>query len=347
MTENLSDSQKKVLESVKSLPDQIKQAILEVRELSIPEDYKLKTDKVVICGMGGSRFPAVILEGFFEPELKKPVVICQDYSVPGWVDRKTLVVLSSYSGTTEETISSMESAEKKTEYLFGISTGGELERQLKSKGKPFYKLNPVHNPSGQPRLAFGYSFGALASLLEQTEAVSASNEALLNEIQFMKNIAEQFSQKGSLAYKTAEQISGKMPIFISAEFLKGLGNSSNNQFNETAKSIADFHNIPELNHHLMEGLKNPRNFKDVALFVFYYSSLYSSRISKRFKITKEVVEKNHIPALFLEAEGDNKIQHLFYFMMLSAFASFYLSMIYNEDPSVIPFVDYFKKRLSE
>ncbi|GIW62193.1 MAG: bifunctional phosphoglucose/phosphomannose isomerase [Patescibacteria group bacterium] len=348
MLKSLSDSQKKVVASIQSLPDQINQALREIKQLKLAKDYAQNTDKVVICGMGGSRFPGVILEGFFESELKKPVFICQDYFTPGWLDNKTLVILSSYSGTTEETISSLESASAKTDYLIGISTGGKLEEKMKELNRPFYKLNPVHNPSGQPRLAFGYSFGALAGLLEQINALKkGTTDNLLEEISFMKKIAEAFGQENSLPYQTAKQIERKMPIFVSAEFLKGLGNAVNNQINETAKSIADFHNIPELNHHLMEGLKNPKQFKDLAVFVFYYSDLYYSRIAKRFTITKEVVRQNHIPTIWLEAEGKNKAQQLFYFMMLSAFVSFYLSYLYQEDPSIIPFVDYFKKRLSE
>jgi len=146
-----------------------------------------------------------------------------------------------------------------------------------------------------------------------------------------------------LAYKVYE----KYPYFIVSEFLTGVVNAIANQTNETSKSISSFRVIPELNHHLMEGLKHPKELKNIAFFIFFYSNLYSKSIKKRFEITKEVVKKNNIKTLWIELMGKTKLDQVFELVSLGSYFSMYLSMLYKEDPTVIPYVDYFKKRLKE
>jgi glucose/mannose-6-phosphate isomerase len=126
-----------------------------------------------------------------------------------------------------------------------------------------------------------------------------------------------------------------------------VGNAIANQTNETAKAISDFYVIPELNHHLMEGLKHPEILKKLLIFVFFESDLYSSPIQKRFLITKEVVEKNKVKTFAYKLLGKNKIEQVFEMMALGSFFSMYLSVLYKENPAAIPYVDYFKKRLKE
>ncbi len=346
MQNKKQDNRERVFASVRSLDKQIKQALTESLSLSIPQDF-LQADKILIFGMGGSRFPAVVVQEFFKPELSKVIFVNDEYLIPGWVDENTVCIFSSYSGTTEEVLDNLSSAAERTEKLIGITTGGDLEKRLREMGKPVYVYDPVHNPSGQPRIAIGYAVGAVMGVLKGLGAIDFSNKEFDEAVDFLSKTTSDFAEKESFVYKKAKEAFDKIPFYITAEFLRGFGNAVNNQTNETAKSVADFHYIPELNHHLMEGLKNPSCLREHSIFLFFYSNFYTKRIQKRFRITREVVEKNNISTIWLQVEGKTKLEQLFWCLGFSSFFTLYLADLYGEDPNVIPFVDYFKKRLKE
>lgn len=340
----------KVLLSINSLPDQLLQSFKEIQNTDIAINLK-KINKILVCGMGGSRFPSLIVQNLFKEELPIPYLISDDYRLPGYVDEKTLVVLSSYSGTTEETINALEKAKTKKAKIFVIASGGKLKEIAIKNKYPGYFFEPKHNPSQQPRIGVGYLLGSHLGLLVKLEILAGFKKDIENAI---KNLSKFLSLLDinkktnlNLAKKTAQQIYGYFPQYIVSEFLTGVGNAIANQTNETAKSIASFWVIPELNHHLMEGLKNPTAFKKNALFVFIYSSLYSKPIKKRFIITKEVIDQYQIKNLWIEVSGKNKVEQAFNLVGFASFLTFYLSVLYQENPALIPYVDYFKKRLAE
>ena len=240
-----------VTKSINLFPNQINDSFKKSLLVIFPEEY-LHVKNIVACGMGGSRFPHYIIKELFKEELTIPYFINDDYNLPGFVDSNTLVILSSYSGTTEEVLSMGKKAYEKKAKIIGISDGGELKDFLSEIRAPGYFFDPIYNPSGQPRIGFGYLIGGIIGLLlnlkildyHKNEIISAFNKIKIKEIE---TEAEQMAKK----------VLNKYPYYIVSEFLTGVGNAIANQTNETAKSISSFRVIPELNHHLMEGLKNP------------------------------------------------------------------------------------------
>ncbi|MCX7881029.1 MAG: hypothetical protein N2482_00745 [Patescibacteria group bacterium] len=344
-----SDNQK-VVQSLDNLNHQIEQSFIEVEKTSFPYFYK-KANNIVICGMGGSRFPALIIKELFKDELSLPIIINDDYLLPGFVNKKTLVILSSYSGTTEEVLINAQKSLNKKALIFAITSGNQLAKICLEKKLPVYVFRPLYNPSNQPRIGFGYSIGALLSFLIKLGFLNVDKKKVMVAIKKIPKLTASFKTdietKKNPAKQLALSLYQKYPYFTVAEFLTGWGNALANQTNETAKNISIFRVIPELNHHLMEGLKHPQEIKKLLVFVFFYSSLYSSSIQKRFLITKEVVEKNRIKTLWLTFSGKDKIEQVFEAMALGSYFTFYLSLLYQENPSLIPYVDYFKKRLKE
>ncbi|MCR4312686.1 MAG: hypothetical protein NUV58_00355, partial [Candidatus Roizmanbacteria bacterium] len=231
--------------------------------------------------------------------------------------------------------------EKKAK-IIGISDGGELKVFLEKINAPGYFFDPVYNPSGQPRIGFGYLIGGIAGLLLNLKVLNYSQNGIVEAI---NNIHGKEIEKE--AEIMAKKIFNKYPYYIVSEFLTGVGNSIANQTNETAKSISSFRIIPELNHHLMEGLKNPKESVKNSLFIFFFSKLFSTSIQKRFLITKEVVEKNGIETLWYELKGQNKVEQAFELMIFGNYLTMHLSKLYGENPATVPFVDYFKKKLKE
>jgi len=336
--------------SVNSLPLQLDQSFTEAMAISFPESYR-HVANVVICGMGGSRFPALIIQHLYKSLLKVPVTINDDYLLPGFVDENTLVLLSSYSGTTEEIVMCGKLALDKKAKLTGLCVGGEIAEFLKLSNCPAYIFDPKHNPSGQPRIGFGYGVGGVLGLLMNLRLINDKKESITSAIAHLPKLLNSFTietpRKDNLSKQLAEKVYNLYPYFVVAEFLTGVGNATQNQFNETAKTISSFRVIPELNHHLLEGLKHPDEHVKMGLFILFFSRLYSERVQKRFKITKDVIEQNKLKTMWIELNGLTKIEQAFEVMGLGNYASMYLAALYQENPNVIPFVDYFKKELAK
>jgi glucose/mannose-6-phosphate isomerase len=330
-----------VLKSINLFSEQIRDSFEKSSELILPKEYQ-KVKNIIACGMGGSRFPHYIIKELFKEEITIPYVINDDYNLPGFVDSNTLVILSSYSGTTEEILTTGQKAYEKKAKIIGLSSGGELKFFLNQIKAPGYFFNPVYNPSNQPRIGFGYLIGGIMGLLFNLKILNLEKNNILLSVNNIdiKKIEEE-------AKLMAQRIVNKYPYYIVSEFLTGIGNAIANQTNETAKSISSFRVIPELNHHLMEGLKNPKELAKISLFIFFFSKLFSPPIQKRFHITKEVVEKNNIETAWYELKGQNKIEQAFELMIFGNFLTMYLSGLYGENPAAVPYVDYFKEKLKE
>ncbi len=339
-----------VLKSVDALPQQLQQSFTESQNTVFPPDYS-QVKNIVVCGMGGSRFPVLIIRELFKDRLKIPYQINDDYVLPGFVNKDTLVILSSYSGTTEEVITCGKLAKEKGVKIAGIAMGGEIATFLKEVNAPSYIFNPQYNTSGQPRIGFGYNVGGHLGFLFKLGFIDCPktevDDALKNLPSLLKSFMIDEPKNSNPAKQLAEKLYKKYPYYIVSEFLTGVGNAIANQTNETAKAISSFRVIPELNHHLMEGLKFPEVLKNIAVFVLFYSNLYSTSIQKRFRITKDVVEQNHIETVWHELKGKNKVEQVFELMGLGGYLNMYLSALYEQNPSVIPYVDYFKKKLKE
>lgn len=338
----------KIVISINNLHQQIRQAFTESLKINwLKKDEEI--NNLVFSGMGGSRFPAIIVKELFKEQIAKPIVINDNYQLPGFVGKKTLVILNSYSGTTEEVLVMAEQAKEKGAKIVGITKGGLLADFFKKNNLPHYCFNPIYNPSDQPRIGFGYSVGAVLGLLTNLKLIKIEPkiiDAALKKLElFIKNFSIETPTKINQAKKLALSLYQKYPYFIVSEFLTGVGNAIANQINETAKNISDFRVIPELNHHLMEGLKHPKEIKKFLVFVFFNSEFFDLRIQKRVKITNEIVEKNQIKTINYSLKGKNKIEQVFELMALGSFLSMYLSVLYQENPSVVPYVDYFKKKI--
>lgn len=339
-----------VLTSVNALPQQLSQAFEEITSLKFPHSFEA-IENVVVCGMGGSRFPAYIVKELFKDSLNVPYILNDDYTIPAFVNKKTLVVLSSYSGTTEEVLEAGRQADAKGAMLAGICAGGDIAKYLKQKGAPVYVFNPKYNPSGQPRIGFGYGVGSHIGLMFALRLVDSSRTEVQSALKALPSLLTLYSvntpETKNPAKQLARKLQGKYPYYIVSEFLTGVGNAVANQTNETAKSISSFRIIPELNHHLMEGLKFPTELHAIGTFVFFFSKLYTPSIQKRFHITKDVVEQNTIGTIWHELKGKTKLEQTFELMGLGSYLSMYSSALYQQDPNAIPFVNYFKDQLKK
>jgi glucose/mannose-6-phosphate isomerase len=329
--------------SLKLLPEQFDEAWRQ--SSNIKHDWNINEIKnIVVCGMGGSRFTPLTVKYLYSDRIKVPYEIVDQYNLPNYVDSNSLVILSSYSGITEEVISCANEAFAKKSFVSAVSAGGEIGNIIKGKGLPAYIFVPKNNPSGQPRLGVGYMLGGHLGLLKSFGFLNIENSEINNSVKYAKGLISEGNEK----YKDyADKLKDKYPFIIVSEHLRGFANGFANQINENAKGISDFRYISELNHHLMEGLANPSSFREKALFLFFKSSLYQPRIQKRFDLTHEVVSKQSVETLTIKLIGKTKLDQVLEGFVLSGFTTYYLSKLYNVDPIKIPWVDYFKTKLGQ
>lgn len=330
-----------VFDSTEMFVDQCEQIWTDVKNITYPQEYN-QTKNIVICGMGGSSYGGRIIQNLFKETLKIPAYVNDDYSLPAYVESSSLVLLSSYSGTTEEVLSAGKEALAKKAKVTWIASSTSLAKILDINNLPGVIFDPRYNPSGKPRLGTGYSVLGAIAILNQIGLVKIEDKVIQQAIDELRRQKEMIKTE---AIKFAKEIFENIPIIFAAEFLKGNVYVLRNQINETAKSFSAFSELPDLNHYLMEGLKNPSNKKIKIIFIT--SDLYSDIIKKRFDLTKDVVGKNNVEFLEYKPQGSTKISQVLNTLAFGGYLSLYLALLYGQDPSVIPWVDYFKEQLAK
>jgi glucose/mannose-6-phosphate isomerase len=319
-------------------------------QIDIPDSYK-DVDNIVFCGMGGTSLGAYVTKHTYGLTLGKPYEIINDYHLPSYVNERTLVIVQSYSGDTEESLSGFEDGIAMKGKLFTISAGGELQKRAEAHGNPHFSIVPTYNPCNQPRMAIGYSIVAQLALLHRLGFIHISDEELADVTRMTDLGAEQYREEVPTEQNKAKQMAwsllDKIPIYIAGEFLQGAIHAMRNQIHENAKTFAAEHPIPEMGHHLLEALSYPVSTKDFDMYIFIESNLYSERITQRTTISKSVVEEAGHAVASVQAAGSFKLSQILSTIQFGAYVGLYLALLEGINPSPIPHVDKLKKLLAK
>ncbi|MBI2103730.1 hypothetical protein HYT59_01855 [Candidatus Woesebacteria bacterium] len=347
---SLEEKFKLVLSTIKAYPAQLEQAWDEVSKIDFPPDYK-EVENIVFCGMGGSALGARMVDSFTsENRLRVPFEIFTEYHLPDYADDKSLVILSSYSGSTEETINAAQMAVAKRAKIFGITTGGKLAEILKKESIPTYIFDPKNNPSGQPRMSLGYASGAILAIISKLGLAHIAEADIGEAIETMESAIAELDEKvpegRNEAIAFVKKIKRKAPVLVASEHLIGVTHAIKNQFNESAKTFATLFDLPEVNHHLIEGLSRPLALKKLLHFVFFTSDLYPKRVQRRYPLTADVVRQNGIDYDIYHVSSKTKLAQIYEVLVFGSFVVYYLTRDLGIDPMKIPWVDYFKEKLS-
>lgn len=341
---------KNMLGSLQLLANQAEQIIQTGKKITIPSSYS-KVRNLVIVGMGGSALGGNILKSVFFSDFKVPVEIVNGYHVPSYVDKNTLVLLSSYSGTTEEVLSALKEAKSKKAKLLAIVSGGTLAELAKQQKIPTLVFSTENNPCGSPRMGLGYSIFGLLVLICRAGLLRCTPQKMREAVAALTKYDGIFGatvpNEKNMAKKLAEMIKDKSVWYVASEHLSGNAHAAANQMNENAKTFASYFLLPELNHHLMEGMLLPKNNAENLFFVMVESGLYDLRVQKRYEITKKVLEKNKIKYFSYKCTEKDKLSQVCELLAFSSYVSFYLAILEGIDPTANPYVDFFKEELKK
>ncbi|HVF69943.1 MAG TPA: SIS domain-containing protein [Xanthomonadales bacterium] len=325
--------------TVEKLAEQCKVAWEEVNSLNIPRFENIQN--IVFCGMGASMYGAMVLKSLLGHKMPLPTEIVSDYFLPGYVNENTLVVLTSYSGTTEEVLSCAQDALSKGAKMVVLTKGGALADFAKENDLPSYIFDGRLNAGNVPRLGTGYSILGLIGLLNKTGAITIEDEKITNSLTKFAEKTEEIKLKAQADY---ELFANKIPIIFGAEHLAGNSQILRNQFNETSKTFSSFFLIPDLNHHLMEGLQFPTD--SPLKYIVLNSPNYSDKIKKRVDLTVDVVKQNNRDIMEFTATGSSVYEDFLEVLQYGCFLTLYLGLYYNQNPATNPWVDYFKNKLA-
>lgn len=334
--------------SIGYLKDQVQLAWNESKAIEIPENYK-NIKNICLAGMGGSALGAHIIRSVYD--ISVPFQIVNDYTLPTFVNENTLVIASSYSGTTEEVLSALKDAKSKNAKIVGIASGGTLIEELKKDNLPFYQFDTKYNPSGNPRLGLGFSIAGILGMLSSLGLVEVSAERIKRIVSKIEEVNKKFSLETKTsqnpAKKAAKEMTGKIFTIVAGPYLAGNAHTFANQTNESAKVFGNYFILSELNHHLLEGISNPPSLKETVKVFNLESDLYSEKIKIRMKLSNDLLDKNGIARASYKIQSQEKDLAAFEVLAFSSWTSYYMAIAYGVDPSIIPNVENFKDQLKK
>lgn len=343
------DSQR-MLSSIEVLDKQCEEAWNATKATALPDSYK-KITNIVWFGMGGSALGIDIVNALYATQLTTPITVVNDYQVPATLTNQSLAILSSYSGTTEEVVQAAEQVMQRTKQVYIMCTGGALADIAQQHQLPAYIFSPTNNPSNQPRMAVGYSVMGTLGILNALGVLHIEEQAVSQVTAFIRSLHAQFGADAEAKTNTAKQLASALqphiPVLISAEHLVGSTHVFANQLNENSKQFSVRFPIPELNHHLIEGLQFPQEALQNLHAVFFTSALYNRRNQKRFTVTQRLFEQHHVPVTTIALHSATPLEQVFELLTMGSYASLYLAILHGIDPSPIPNIDALKKALKD
>ena len=335
----------KMLSEIDSLPRQLNDAWAFGQNMPLPDPSGI--GNLVLAGMGGSAIGADLIQAYGLSQIPIPVIVCRNYELPAFTGKESLVILSSHSGDTEETLSAFDHALETGAKIIAITTGGELASKAIHAGVPLWQFSHT----GQPRAAVGYSFGLLLAMISRMGWISDPSKEVEDAVASMQ--VQQTSLRGNIpiaqnpAKRVAGQLMGRWPTIIGADFLVPVARRWRTQISEIAKAIAQFEELPEADHNLVAGVSNPHELIPKMMVIFLQASRYHERNQLRIKVTREVLMVEGFNTEIFEAQGYSRMAQQWTALHFGDYVSFYLAMSYGADPTPVPAIEDLKKQMKD
>jgi glucose/mannose-6-phosphate isomerase len=298
---------------------------------------KNQINNIIICGMGGSGIGAKIVSNWVQNEIKIPITLVTDYTLPAFASQYSLVIGSSYSGNTEETLSALHEAHALGAHVVCICSGGKMQTFCQENEYDCI-LVPGGNP---PRSTLAYSLVQLLYILNSFGFIGTST---LNQ---MKNSGPMLSHNlldiQTVAQKVSSHLFGKVGVLYGETIYEGVIVRARQQFNENSKYLCWHHTIPEMNHNELVGWGGgDKRFAPI----FFETSDVHPRNKKRFEITKKATEEKCGNVFTIQAKGASQVEQALYLIHVVDWASYYLCEANNQDIIDIKIIDYLKGELA-
>ncbi len=337
---------KNYLREIDNLPKQLEEAYQQGLGQALPHWQGIQ--RVVFAGMGGSAIGADLLVAFASRSSPVPISVQRNYYLPAWArGKETLVVASSHSGNTEETLAAFDQARNNDCRILALCAGGKLAEKARQADVPLWTFE--HH--GQPRAAVGYSFGLLLALVKRLRLLPDP------AIELSTATAAMRKQQASLhavvpvaknqAKRLAGQLMGRWVMVFGSDILEPVARRWKTQINEVAKAWAQFEVLPEADHNALAGLAQPEGSLPSSMVLFLRAPSCHPRNLQRAELTRQAYMLEGLNTDIIDAFGETPLAHMWTALHFGDYMAYYLAMLYEIDPTPIPALEGFKKQLVE
>lgn len=314
---------------------QMAQAIEIGKSMKLSPRHK-EIKNVVVAGLGGSGIGGNLVAELIAGKMKLPFVVCKDYFLPEFADEHTLLIVSSYSGNTEETLHAMEDGIKRNCKIVCITSGGSMQVIAKKAG-----LDVVNIPGGMPpRACLAYSFIQQLFVLSYYNLVD--NGFIVGIMEAIDHLDKEEKRIAKLAKGIAKKINKKTTVIYSAANMEAVAMRWRQQLNENSKVLCWHHVIPEMNHNELVGWRAPGKY---AIILLRNDTDYS-RIQQRMNIAKNIISQYTPNIIEIYSKGDSFIEKSLYLIHLGDWVSYFLAHIRKVDPVEVNVIEYLKAELA-
>ena len=345
MTSSSPDPQD-MLKAIYEFPDHIADAMAIGEGILLKRDYG-NINAVIIAGMGGSAIGGDLCRVLVRDVMPVPVIVIRNYRLPAWVTANTLVICSSYSGNTEETLSVFRQARQIQVQICGISTGGELTSQLQNGS-----YDVVTIPGGlQPRAALGYSFVPMLYLLKKCGLLKIDfTDEISAAVKLLKSVRDAYALESeeNPTYALAREIYRTIPILYGeTEATSVIALRWKGQFCENAKMLAYHNDLPEMNHNEIVGWENNKDFFQYLSVLWIQDEADQERIQHRQRITRKLMNSLNLRQEIIQVEGLSRIERYLHLIHFGDWVSYWCARLHGTDPTPVEKISRLKSELAK
>ena len=331
--------------SIWNFPDNIIEAMKIGSSIVLQNNFS-KVEKVIVAGMGGSAIGGDVTGALIENELDIPFIVIRGYQLPNWVDDRTLVICSSYSGDTEETLSAFDDAQSKNALICSITTGGTLVDKCLSSG-----CDVINIPDGlQPRAALAFSFVPMLYLLKKVGKISLESISWLSKAAILlKDVREGYSidDQSNPTWSLAQKIKYRLPIiYTGSERLNPVAIRLKGQLCENGKMLAYNNSLPEMNHNEIEGWENNKELFEQYYIIWLKDKDDHGRVKLRQKVTQKILRKNGIKQSVLKMKEKSFSERFLHMIHYGDWLSYWCAIAHESDPGLVEKIIQIKKKLA-
>lgn len=302
--------------------------------------------QVVVAGMGGSALAADVVKVLFARSLTVPFEVIKGYALPAYAQHDTLVIASSHSGNTEETITCLNEAIARGCQVAAIATGGKIQ-EIATEHNIMFAAIP-HDT--QPRMGMIYNLRVLLRILAEFSLVpmSAYDELAATEV-WLHQESDLWAKEMPIERNYAKQLAlvavGKTPVFYGGSLMAPVAYKWKISWNENAKNVAFWNYLPEFNHNEFLGWTSHPVEKPFAVFDLV-SEFENPRILKRFSLSDRLLSGMRPKSTVVPIDGDTLLKQVLWGCVLADFVSIYVAILNNVDPTQVDLIEKFKKELA-
>ncbi|HLE22884.1 MAG TPA: bifunctional phosphoglucose/phosphomannose isomerase [Anaerolineales bacterium] len=329
---------------IDELPEQV--ALAWGRSESLPLPPGADLNHIVFAGMGGSAIGADLASVHARRSASAGLTLWREYGLPRWAaGPATLVVVSSHSGNTEETLSAYARAKEVGARRIVFTSGGELSRMAAENGDPVW---PIEHP-GPPRAAVGFSFAYSLRVLARLGQVEDPSRDVDGAVRAMQAQRQIFRAESPVVQNPAKRMAGQLmdrwPILFGAGVLAPVARRWRTQINELAKAPAQFEEIPEADHNVVAGTSGPESLIGKTMAIFLRAPADEPALTRRIEATRHVLMVEGYNTDSVDGVGESRLAQQWTCLHYGDYAAYYLAMAYGVDPTPIPAIEHLKEQL--